>query len=152
MDTPIQPHHHHFRLILGLSAGIVILAGAGLWVYFSKKPQVAAPSTNKKVAETVAVPQEFQDFVGSVAEITGTDIKVTFGLTNPNGGTTVRTYTIHTNSKTELKTQTTGVNGKTVFSPLKISDVKIGNNVHAYANTNLYPLSEFTALKIYLIH
>ena len=152
MDTRLQPHHHHFRLILGVSTGLVVLTGVGLWIYFAQPPKTIAPVKIGKVAETIAVPQAFQDFVGSVTAVTGSDVQATFGLTNPNGGTAIRTYTIHTTSATEQKTQTIAAGKEAAFSPLTLSTLKAGDHIHVFANTNLYPISEFTALKIYLIH
>ena len=150
MEPTVQPHHHHFRLILTTSSVVVVLVGVGLWIYYANRPKPVTPTPKKQVAETILVPQEFEDFIGSVTAVSGSDVTASFGLTDVTG-TTQHSYVIHTNAKTVLQTQKSDSKGVAVFSPLKLSDITVGDKIHAYSDQALYSLNEFTALKIYLL-
>ena len=149
---PTPHHHRHFRLGLLISVTVVVLAVVS-WILWPP-PKETTNTTEQKtaVANTIAAPQEFTDFVGKVVSVDSASktLTVLYGLPGLDGKMTEKTYTVTVSTATVLKTQTTTTSGASE-SALTLAEIKKDQRIHLYATSNLYSVTSFTPTKLYLI-
>lgn len=148
--TPIVPEHHrHVRVALLVST-VIALGSVGAYYLFVDRTTTTPPTTtNKTVAQYIATPQAFTDFVGEITKVSGQTLTVEFGLTELDGKVSGRTYTVTIDSKTVIEEQVESPSGTTTRTTT-LAEAKVGHHAHLYADMNLYPVTTFTATKLLL--
>lgn len=149
---PTPHHHRHFRLGLLISVTVVVVAVVS-WILWPT-PEVTTNTAEKKtvVANTIAAPLEFTDFVGKVVTVdpSSKTLTVLYGIPGLDGKMTEKTYTVTVSTSTVLKTQTTSTSG-VAESALTLTEIKKDQRIHLYGTSNLYSVTSFTPTKLYLI-
>jgi hypothetical protein len=125
-----------------------------VWKFWPSAQHTSTPTPETKgvVAETIAAPQSFTDFVGEITTINSETkhLSVVVGLPDAQGTVTPKTYDIAVGPTTILRQQATTKTGQSISS-IKFSQFAVKQRVHVYSTADLHPISSFTPTSIYFI-
>lgn len=136
------------RLLLGaaLVAGVLVVVIL-LWPHKEPTPQTREITSLPLVSAT---PKNYTDFYGLVAEASPTLFLVRMDVTSETGQAGTKSYRVLISPETIVQERVDALAGP-VYKTLKLSAIKIGDHVQAFGTDNLYPLTQFTATKFYLL-
>lgn len=139
----------HRPQLMKLLAGILIIGLAiGLGLYI--RHRTSNISTNAGIlTNQTPTPDSYNDVIGIIRVTHDTSLTVEFKGIDHSGKMFSKVFRVQTDNKTDIQVQTTK-NNERVFSPARLSDMKVGDTVFVAADKNIAPLNEFTATKIYL--
>ena len=148
--TDLTAHQLYIRRISAISLVISLVLVVGLSIYLTQqKKQVATTTETNRPLPTIVTPESYQDFIGSVATVGSDAFDVNMRIVT-GGGVENRAYHVGLTSNTTLDWYNDKPTGP-VITPAVVSDFKVGDSVHVFADENVFPLKEFTATKIYKI-
>lgn len=155
-STPISPRRHEEEvnrlLVFAIVAALVAAAVLAISTNFGSKKATLSSSHGTRAMPVAATPRSYANFVGRVVTVSPDVLTVKLTLTNDQGVASTKLYQVHLDSATELKTISQAAPGSPVAAA-QAADVHPGDTVQVFGreDQNLYPVSEFTATRLFKI-